>query len=81
MTNKSIQEAQNQVIYVDGTEYFITLHWYDKEEDTGTREGYAVQDVFTATEMDNCEYTLDKHLCSNKHSDLYDKIEELINEQ
>ena len=76
-----MKDPQKHVVAVGDSEYLVVTHWYDEEKDTGTREGYAEQDVYSVSGIDNMGVTIDKHVCSYKNSDLYDQIEEQINNE
>ena len=76
-----MKDPQKHVVAVGDSEYLVVTHWYDEEKDTGTREGYAVQAVYSVSGIDNMGVTIDKHVCSYKNSDLYDQIEEQINNE
>ena len=76
-----MKDPQNHVVAVGDSEYLVVTHWYDDEPDVGVRSGYAVQDVYSVSGIDNMGVTIDKHVCSYKNSDLYDQIEEQINEE
>ena len=76
-----MKDPQKHVVSVEGTEYLVVTHWYDDEPDVGVRSGYAVQDVYSVSGIDNMVVTIDKHVCSYKNADLYDQIEEQINNE
>ena len=76
-----MKDPQKHVVAVGDSEYLVVTHWYDEEKDPGTREGYAVQDVYSVSGIDNMGVTINKHVCSYKNSDLYDQIEEQINNE
>lgn len=76
-----MKDPQKHVVAVGDSEYLVVTHWYNEEEDTGTREGYAVQDVYSVSGLDNKGLTINKHICSHKNADLYDQIEEQINNE
>tara|TARA_R100001082_G_C4222510_1_gene99829 strand:+ start:266 stop:499 length:234 start_codon:yes stop_codon:yes gene_type:complete len=76
-----MKDPQKHVVDVEGTEYLVVTHWYDDEPDVGVRSGYAVQDVYSVSGIDNMGVTIDKHVCSYQHADLYIQIEEQINNE
>ena len=76
-----MKDPQKHVVSVEGTEYLVVTHWYDDEPDVGVRSGYAVQDVYSVSRLDNIGLTINNHVCSYKNADLYDQIEEQINNE
>ena len=52
-----MKDPQKHVVSVEGTEYLVVTHWYDDEPDVGVRSGYAVQDVYSVSRLDNIGLT------------------------